>query len=272
MPRPGGIRQILALALLAGFYGAASAQTAIEQLLDNEMLPEPPQSGTLGNLSFETLASPDWLVEDAAAVPSVMQSPDLARTLDQLAMTVEDPLASEVQLYEMPIGDLIEAPDVILNLPFPEASMEVGAGGGLYDYPPDLNIDFADDNPFNLPAGVSSGVDGGQRICPEPKDRVIVVKELPDHFKVGNRTTAIYNGHQRGMSIGVQIDGTMQAFAFAPGEFMAFLLSDAGEAIGEVRTKSKGADRRPLNRGSIYSVVRAPDGKLVFEEIRNGNQ
>lgn len=264
------------------FVPGAFSQTPLSVLPDNPLIEEAIDYGMLGNLSFVSLMLPEGPTEAAAGVEtqaiddgpvSALQLNDLARVLEHLSdqAGIGGP-GSEVQLFEVP--DTLLAPDDLFlqHGISPPGPVSFGSGsGGLFQLPQSLG-GTTGGAMFHLPAGLYQGLQASADICPTPQPPIIVVKELPDQFKVGNRTVAVFNSREDALNIGVEIDGTMQPFLFAPGEFMAFVVADGAAAFGEVHTNTKGLDRMPLQRGSIYSVVRSTDGKFVFSEIRHGNQ
>lgn len=287
-----GMAPHVALAWLAGMAWLAGspawAQTDAVVLRDNEPFVEL-EFGSLGDLSFGA----PGIALDA----SPLQSPTLSRALEQISsdFTAQSVDAGQnLEIYQIPDGALsgplqipgdytfggptmahpieqsmaaaIESMSIgqdIQIFEVPNGQLGGSGNGGHYYDMPDMMT-----GQLNLPDSLRSQT--SQRLC-KPTERVIVVKVMPDNFKVRPTHFGIYNANPVKLSIGVEMDGKMAEFEFDSGEFLTFALPVAGRAVGAIRTRDKGEYRQNFAGGAVYGV-KMINKTLVFWELKNGNQ
>ena len=290
------------LASMAWLVGSpAWAQTAEVILRDNEPFVEL-EFGSLGDLSFGAPAP--GIALDA----SPLQSPTLSRALEQIGndFTAQSVDAGQnLEIYQIPDGALsgpLQIPGdytfggptvahpIEQSMAAAIESMSIGQDIQIFEVPngqiggaPDIFYDggpgdsglYLPDMPdmmtgqLNLPDPLRA--QNRPRLCPEPTERVVVLKALPDNFKVRTTHFGIYNANPVRLSIGVEMDGKMAVFEFDAGEFLTFALPVAGQAVGAIRTRDKGEYRQNFAGGAVYGV-KMVDKTLVFWELKNGNQ
>jgi|GEM_PF-1535377 hypothetical protein len=283
----------IALGCIGAVHGMALAQDVTTFLPENPLPPTMPEFGSLGSLTFENLASPtpDDAFPELDYQQSPLRSPELTWILESLrsdgdgaGLGLDPTTAADVQVFQFPpqetdiLASMANQPFNADGLIRPDGFAPQNAapyqfplpdiGGGLYL--PDLGHGF-DVNDPNIPEALRPPRMSSNSCAARPA-QVIVVKSLPDHFKVGKRTFGLYNDYSAKLTVGVEIDGIMSAFELERGEFMTFPFPQGGNVFGEVRTIAMGNDRRPFQQGAIYSVTLTNLGKFAISEIRNGNQ